>query len=96
MGSGGGGGGGAGGIGGDGFDGGAEFGTELANLKKKRIMRWDPKKRNFVKQSIDEISKLKGLKRDRSTSSSSSAARAPVGINVVVVVLGKWIVDCIL
>ena len=49
--------------------------------KKKRIMRWDPKKRKFVKQSLQEIADLKGNKRMRSETGVGSRGKSkkPVG-----------------
>lgn len=36
--------------------------------KKRRLLRWDAKKRKFVKQSLEEMSNVKGLKRLRTES----------------------------
>lgn len=36
--------------------------------KKRRLLRWDSKKRKFVKQSLEEMSNVKGLKRLRTES----------------------------
>ena len=50
--------------------------------KKKRVMRWDAKKRRFVKQSLEEISQLKGPKRARTESGgvgSSQTSKIPQG-----------------
>lgn len=43
-----------------------ETATELNN--KRRIMRWDAKKRKFVKQSLEEMAQTKGSKRIRTES----------------------------
>lgn len=49
--------------------------------KARRIMRWDAKKRKYVKQSMDEIANLKGGKKARSegTSGGQSKSAKPVG-----------------
>mmetsp|Transcript_12626 Transcript_12626/g.12702 ORF Transcript_12626/g.12702 Transcript_12626/m.12702 type:complete len:266 (+) Transcript_12626:3-800(+) len=39
--------------------------------KKRRMMRWDARKRKFVKQSLEEMSLSKGAKRVRTESGSS-------------------------
>jgi len=55
---------------------------DAMNLTKaRRIMRWDAKKRKYVKQSMDEISNLKGSKKARSegTSGGQSKSAKPVG-----------------
>lgn len=48
------------------------------SLKKKRIMRWDPKKRKFVKQTLSEMaeSQKKGLKRMRSEAGAMTSIKA--------------------
>lgn len=47
--------------------------------KKRRILRWDAKKRKFVKQSLEEMSAVKGNKRIRSESGISQASTRPQG-----------------
>jgi ATP-dependent RNA helicase DDX54/DBP10 len=47
--------------------------TALDLNKKRRILRWDAKKRKFVKQSLEEMSQIKGVKRLRTESG------APIG-----------------
>ena len=42
--------------------------TALDLNKKRRILRWDAKKRKFVKQSLEEMSQIKGVKRLRTES----------------------------
>ena len=34
--------------------------TALELNKKRRVLRWDAKKRKFVRQSLDEMSQIKG------------------------------------
>ncbi len=54
---------------------------QLAAAKSRRILRWDTKKRKYVKQSLDEISKLKGNKKARSEglSGGQSKSAKPAG-----------------
>lgn len=47
--------------------------------KKRRILRWDAKKRKFVKQSLEEMSGNKGNKRIRSESGVTHASTRPQG-----------------
>lgn len=48
--------------------------------RKKRMMRWDAKKRKFVKQSLEEMSSLRGAKRLRTeTGAIISKSARPKG-----------------
>lgn len=48
--------------------------------KKRRMMRWDAKKRKFVKQSLEEMTASKGAKRVRSESGvTTGKSTAPAG-----------------
>lgn len=48
--------------------------------KKRRMMRWDAKKRKFVKQSLEEMTASKGAKRVRSESGvTGGKSTAPAG-----------------
>ena len=47
---------------------------------KRRIMRWDAKKRKFVKQTLEEMAQTKGNKRVRTESGASvKGSKAPAG-----------------
>jgi hypothetical protein len=51
----------------------------LAMNKQRRIMRWDAKKRKFVKQSLAEIAEIKGKgKRSRNELTSGSVGKSKV------------------
>jgi DBP10CT (NUC160) domain len=62
--------------------------------KKRRLLRWDAKKRKFVKQSLEEMSNVKGLKRLRTESG------APIKMSkipqVTILYIPYHIVQCIL
>jgi ATP-dependent RNA helicase DDX54/DBP10 len=47
--------------------------------KKRRILRWDAKKRKFVKQSLEEMSANKGNKRIRTESGVTQTSSRPQG-----------------
>ena len=55
--------------------------------KKRRLLRWDAKKRKFVKQSLEEMSNVKGLKRLRTESG------APIKMSKIPQVISPFLFD---
>ena len=52
----------------------------LAEDRNKKVMRWDPKKRKFVKQTLQEMTEAKGAKRVRTESGvSNQTSKKPAG-----------------
>lgn len=47
--------------------------------KQRRIRRWDDKKKKFVRQSIEEIQNLKGVKRMRLDTGTIGKSKVPAG-----------------